>query len=209
MAVVILAELAPEKRPRLGMGAVQQAGNDRAAGIRISETHEAVEAALGAHQQIAALQLSVVFAVGIHRRPDGDHHLDAKLLQFAHHGRRVGPVGGVELPFPHLRPMQIVDHDDRHGQAAAFVLAGHGQQLVLRPVAQLALPKTGGPGRQHWDVSREVGVTLHDAGAAFAGQDHVVDEPRGLGDPPGLRTPQLDAADGGIVPEQSVAAAGN
>ena len=95
------------------------------------------------------------------------------------------------------------------GQAAAFVFARDGEQFVLRPVAELALPETRRPLRQHRRMTGQIRVTLHDAGVAITGHHHVINQPRGVGHPARLRAAQLDAAHAGIVPEQTVAAAGN
>ena len=78
--------------------------------------------------------------------------------------RRVGPGHGIELPVAHLRPVEEVDDDDGERQAAALVLAGHRQQLVLRVIAQLALPEAGCPLGQQWSVAGGVNVVPQDAG---------------------------------------------
>jgi len=40
------------------------------------------------------------------------------------------------------------------GRAASLVFACDGEQFILRLVAELALPETGGPLRQHRRVAR-------------------------------------------------------
>jgi hypothetical protein len=80
-----------------------------------------------------------------HCRPDRDHGLDAHGVEFAHHAGRIGPSLGVEAPLALARPVEEVDDNAGERQVAALVLAGDGQKLVLRPVAQLALPEAGRP----------------------------------------------------------------
>ncbi len=75
------------------------------------------------------------------RRPDRDRRLDAEGAQFLDHPARIGPARRVEVPVAQVPPVQVVDHEHGQRQAAAGVLAGHLEQLVLVAVAQLALPE--------------------------------------------------------------------
>ena len=191
------------------MRGVEQTGNDGVIRVRVGELDEAVQAALGADEQIATFEFGEIFTVGIHRRPDGHHDFDAERFEFAHHRGRIRPAGRVKFPLAHFRPVEIIDDDDGHRQAAPFVFARDGQQFVLRLVAKFALPETGGPFRQHRRVAGQIGVTLHDARVAVAGRYDVINQPRSIGDPARLRAAQFHAAHAGIVPEQTVAAAGH
>ena len=58
-------------------------------------------------------------------------------------------------------------------------------------------------------MAGQIRVTLHDARVAVAGRDDVINQARGIGDPARLRAAKFDAAHAGIVPEQTVAAAGH
>ena len=89
------------------------------------------------------------------------------------------------------------------------MFAHDGEQFVLRLVAQLALPETGGPLWQHRRVTGQIRVTLHDVRVAVAGRDDVINQARGVGDPARLRAAKLHATHAGIVPEQTIAATGD
>src|ERR1019366_6806294 len=208
-AKIVFAHFMPKKFPCVGMRGVKQAGDDGVVRVRVSELDEAVQTALGANEEIAALQFGKIFAVGIHRRPHGNHDLDAEQFEFAHHRGRIRPARRVELPFAHFRPVEIINHDDGHRQAAPLVFARDSEQFVLRLVAELALPETRRPLRQHWGAPGQIRVTLHDARIAVAGRDDVINQARGVGDPTCLRASQFNAAHAGIVPEQTVATTGD
>ena len=198
-------DLAPDVVPRLGVGRVVVVDVGRPLLVGVDKGKEGVDAVVGADQVARRLHLPAVVALDVDAGPHRDHELDAHRLELADHGRRVGPALGVPGPVALARPVEVVDHDDRQRQAAALVLPRHLEQLLLRPVAQLALPEARGVVRQHRRVARGVGVALHDRRGARPGHHEVVDLPRGVGHPAREARPQLDAAHGRVVPQEAIA----
>ena len=72
------------------------------------------------------------------------------------------------------------------------------KQLLLRAVAQLALPEARRPFRQHGRVAGGVDVVLHDLAQASPRRDPVVDLLRGLGHPQRAVVAQLARPTAGL-----------
>ena len=89
-----------------------------------------------------------------------------------------------------------------------MVLPGHAEQLVLRAVTELGLPEPARPGGQLGRVTGGVGVPREDLPRAGGGREPVVDLARLARLPAGGVLGELDPADGGRVPQHSVAAVG-
>ena len=102
--------------------------------------------------------------------------------------------------------MEEVRDDHREREPAAVVLPRHLEQLFLRAVAELGLPEPCRPLREHGSVASDIGVPRGDLGRGASG-DPVVDLAGAVGDPAGGGGPELDTADGRVVPEEAIAAA--
>lgn len=163
---------------------------------------------LGADEQSLVQHGVVVLAGRADRGPDRDHQLDAHLVELADHRRRVGPLGGVELPLAEVGPVEEVADDHGQRQPAPLVLAGDLEQFLLGAVAQLALPETGSPLGKLRRVPRHVRIAPQHVGRLARGEP-VVDLAGAVGHParPGLR--ELHPPDRGRVPQQAVAAVGD
>ncbi len=83
------------------------------------------------------------------------------------------------------------------------------EKLLLRLVAQLALPEPGRPVGERRGVPGGVGVVLHDLGVGVPGGDEVVDLPAAVGHPARPVVAELDPAQRRVVPQESVALAGD
>ena len=104
--------------------------------------------------------------------------------------------------------MEVVADDYRERQAAALVLAGDIEEFVLVPVAQLGLPETGRPLRQHGGQARYSRIAADDVGRCGACRHPVVDLPGSVRGPPRAVGTQLDSAHSRHVPQEPVTSAG-
>ena len=130
-------------------------------------------------------------------------------MQFVGHGLRVGPELCVEAEIAHQRPMEEVDDDQVDRDVAALELAGGLKQLLLVPVAQLALPEAQAPLRHDGRVAGGVGVLALDLRRGVAGGDPVVDLVAGRCLPLRAGFGERGAADRRIVPQEAVALRGD
>ena len=144
-AVVVVAHLLPDKVAGFRVGRVIELYVDPSLRAGVAERLMRGQASLVADEQPALPHLVIVLAVRVHGRPDGDHELDAHLFQLTHHACRIGPGLGIELPVALQCPVEVVADDDRERQTAPLVLTRDVEQLVLRAIAQLALPESRGP----------------------------------------------------------------
>lgn len=118
---------------------------------------------------------------------------------------RIRPERRVELPLSLLRPVEIIRHDDVHGQAAALVLPRDLEDLLLRLVPQLALPEPEAVLGHLGHRAGDPGIGAHDVGRAVAGDDPVVERARREGLEGGGVLAEDGAPDGRVVPEEAVA----
>ena len=199
---VVLAAQVPDELPGGGIGRVEEHA-------RALELHLHVDAAFGAHEQVVLLHGVEVLGLRRDLRPDGDHELDTEVVELVGHGPGVGPELLVEAEVAHLGPVEEVRDDHVQRQAAALVLAGHLEQLLLVPVAQLALPETEAVLRHHRGVAGRVRVRRRDLGGGVARGHPVVELFRGLGEPLGAVHGEGGAPDRGVVPEESIPRAGH
>ncbi len=204
-SVVVVAQLLPQVGARVGVRGVIERNRRRDRGATVGELRVEWRSALRRDEQPVAQHLCVVLRQGAHRRPDRDHQLDAHVVELADHAARIGPFARLEAPVAVMWPVEEVADDHRERQPAPLVLAGDGEQLVLRPIAELRLPEAGRPGRERRRIAGRLGVLRGDIGRR-ADRQPVVDLPCAVGHPARPGPAELDAADSGVVPEKAVAA---
>ena len=105
--------------------------------------------------------------------------------------------------------MEEVYNDGIHGQAALFVFPCHIQDLLLVAVAQFALPVTETEFRHHGAAPGSERVVLFDLHRSIAGSDIVIQFFGAFCIPFGFVGRKGSGADGRIVPEEAIAAAGD
>ena len=104
--------------------------------------------------------------------------------------------------------MDEVGDDHGQGKAAALVFARDIHELFLAGVAQFRLPQAQCPLRNARRVADRVGVGLEDFLGSIAHAHPVVDPLAALRDPAGAFFGEFDAANGGVVPQETVAPVG-
>ena len=202
VVVVVLLDLAPEVGAGVGVGGVKEQG------VLVHKAHLAVHALVAAGEEALLVHLPEVLALERDLRPDGDHQLHAHGLELLDHGLGIGPELLVKAEVAHVRPVEEVHDDHVHGDAAAVVLARDVQELLLVPIAQLALPEAQAVLGHLGRVADGVGVLALDVAGGVAGADPVVHLLGALGGPLHEVAAKARPADGGIVPEEAVALVG-
>ena len=119
--------------------------------------------------------LPEVLGAVIDGRPYRYHQFDAHLLQFLTHGGHIRPVFWVELIFSLLRPVEEIGHDHIQRQTELLILPGHGKQLLLGLIAQLALPEAKAVFRHHGRPARKGHVSLLDLRRRIPCDHQIVD----------------------------------
>ena len=199
--IVVLFALFPHKFPGFGVGGVQK----QAVAAKL---HRDLHAVLGLDQHTLFLHFLEVLAAQVDLRPDGDHQLDPHFLQLLAHGLGIGEEFFVKAEVAHARPVEEVDDDYVNGKLALFVFPGDLQHLLLIPVAQLALPESQSVFGHHGHRAGRFGIGLFDLGGGIPGGHPVVQLLGAVGDPLGAVAAEGGAADGRIVPQEAVSAAG-
>ena len=198
--VVVAAAEVPEGRTGLRVGRVEE-------DARSLERHLDVDAALGAHEEVAPLERVEVLRVDRHLRPDRHHELHPELLELGHHRRWIRPELVVEPIVAHRRPVEEVSDDDVQRHTTPVVLAGDVEQLLLVPVPQLALPVAEAVLRHHRGVPGRGRIGAADLGRGGPGGDPVVELLRGLRRPLRAVGRERSSSDRRVVPEEAVAEA--
>ena len=161
-------------------------------------------AALRADQQSLLHHGRKILALPVDTRPHGNHDLDSHRVQLVDHRFRIRPVRLVEFPVSLHRPMEEVDDDLIDFDAFLLILAGDGQHLVLRAVAQLALPQSHSVLREHRRPAHHICVLLQDLLRRVRHRDpvvHLLSRPR---DPLSVDLAERDLPDRRIVPQHAV-----
>ncbi len=175
----------------------------------IDETDRGRRAAFGADQVSVLIKIAEIPTVAVERGPDRYHGLDAHFVQFRQHALNVRPAGFIKAEIAHARPVKEIDDDHREREVPAVILPRHIKKFFLRLVAQFALPEAAGPFRQLRGMAGGVGVLFHDLGGCIAGGYPVVELVGGFSGPAGDCVTEFNPADGGIVPQKPVPAAGH
>ena len=146
----------------------------------------------------------VVGALGVHRGPNRNKQLDAHLLQFLDHGYGVRPIPLIKIPHALVGPMEEIDNNDRDRQLSTLILPRHIQQLFLRAVAHLALPKAHGKVRHHGGHTGGHGILVHNLSGVFPGSHPIIDLRCGFSLPFSAVGTEGSSAHSWVVPEEAV-----
>ena len=130
-------------------------------------------------------------------------------MQLVHHSFRVGPVFLIEFPVSLHGPVEKVDDDLVDFDAFFLILSRHGQDFILGAVAQLTLPQSHQILGEHFGAPRNGCVVFKNLFRRISNGDPVIHLPRGTGNPFRVVFSETHAADGGIVPEKTVAQRGD
>ena len=104
--------------------------------------------------------------------------------------------------------MEKVCYNDINLQSTAMIFPCHLKQLLLRLIAQLALPEAKSVLRHHRHLSGRICIGLLDLCRGISRCDPVVHLLRGFGNPLGHIFAKGHAADRRIVPQKSITVAG-
>ena len=126
-------------------------------------------------------------------------------MQLVDHRLHIRPVGLVKLPLALQRPVEEVNHDAVDLDALGLVAAGNREDLVLRAIAKLALPKPHQILREHRRMSADACVRRQDRLRGVRHGDPVVHVLRGSRNPLGDVLTEGHAAHRRIVPKHAVA----
>ena len=113
------------------------------------EQHLNINTCITLHKKSLLFHFFVIFTSPVDLRPDGNHRLNAHLMQLVDHCLRIREVFLVKTVITASWPVIVVDHKNIQRNAAFFVLARHVQNLLLVVVAQLALPEAKAVLRHH------------------------------------------------------------
>ena len=205
---VVVFEFAPDVLAGRGVCRVVEGNGERAVHSLIAEGLVVFDAGFGADQEALGADFCVRLRKWRDSWPHGDHELGAHFFQFGHHCFGVWVLVFVEAPLPHCGPVDEVGDDHGQGQAAALVFARDFHEFFLAGVAQFRLPQSQCPLRDAGRVTDGVGVGLEDFLGGIAHAHPVVDPLAALGDPAGAFFGEFDAADGGVVPQETVTLVG-
>ena len=161
-------------------------------------------AAIHMHQISAFGHLLIIIGALIDSRPDGNHQVHAQLFQLVHHRLGIGEIARIELPIALRRPMEKINHNHVHRQAAFFVLAHHAKHLVLRLIAQLALPKSHQIPAHHGYTAGDGSVVFQYLRRSVRRSDPVVDLAGALRRPLGDVFTQRHIAHSGVIPQEAI-----
>ena len=164
-----------------------------------------LRAALGADQKPQLRHRVEVLALAVHGRPHGHHHLDAHLMQLVDHRLHIRPVRLVKLPVALQRPVEEINHDAVNLDALRLVPARYLQDLILRAVAEFALPQTHQIFRKMRRSSTHARVRRQNFLRRVRHGDPIVHLLRRARVPLRDVLAERHAADRGVVPEHAVA----
>ena len=117
--------------------------------LRTVKVKHSVRAFGGANQHIIVAHIAIIFRVLIDGRPHRNNKFCTHFMQFVSHRRHVLPVFGCKLVVALFRPVKIVANDCRQGNILFLITPCNFKQIVLRFIAQTALPKSCRPVRHN------------------------------------------------------------
>ena len=134
IVVVFLAEF-PHVIPGFRIGGVIE-------GVLPLKPHGDLHAPLVLDQETFLAHLLIILTGQIDLRPDGNHELHPVFLELVHHGFRIREIRRVKPEIAAFWPVIKVHHDHIHRNSSPVVFPRHRKELLLVPVAKLALPET-------------------------------------------------------------------
>ena len=153
-----------------------------------------------------SLHIVVSLCAGPEVRPHGDHEVEVITVQTLDHGFRIGIARFMEAVLPHGLPPEPILHDVVHGYVEVAVFARNTQKFLLRPITVFALPKAISPfSKKRWRAG-ELTVCCNNLVELGTIEEVVVDQIRDIGTQvESAEVAIIEAAAGGIVPENPVA----
>ena len=202
LAVIVLAALVPDEPAGFGICRVIKHGIAHPG-------HVQTAAPVCGYQHALVCHFSEILAPLVDCRPDRNHRFNSKGFQLPDHRLRVGPVAGFKLEIALARPVEEIHNDGVHGKPAPLVFTRHCQEFILSAVAQLALPVSQTEFRHSRRSSGCRGVVLGYLRRSVSGGYEVIKVTRRSCIPFRLVSAERRRSNRRIVPEETVAAAGN
>ena len=171
------------------------------------EQHLNINTCIALHKKSLLFHFFVIFTSPVDLRPDGNHRLNAHLVQLVDHCLRIREVFLVKTVITASWPVIVVDHKNIQRNAAFFVLARHVQNLLLVVVAQLALPEAKAVLRHHRNFTNGICKVLFNFCRGIACGYPVVELLCGACQPFRCVRSEMNLTDRCIVPQEAVAKA--
>ena len=169
------------------------------------EQHLNINTCITLHEKSLLFHFFVIFTSPVDLRPDGNHRLNAHLVQLIDHCLRIREVFLVKTVITASWPVIVVDHKNIQRNAAFFVLARHVQNLLLVVVAQLALPEAKAVLRHHRNFTNGICKVLFNFCRGIACGYPVVELLCGACQPFRCVRSEMNLTDRCIVPQEAVA----
>ena len=197
LVIIVLLRLAPDILSGLRIGRIILNGIPH---IDIVDPHTLFHPG----EQALRLHLLEILTLIIHHRPDGNHQLDAHLLQLCDHGIRIRPVGLVKTPVTLLRPVEEIHHDHIHRNTSSLVFPRHLQQFFLCLITQLTLPEPHAVFRHHRHLTRSIRIGFLNLRRRIARRDPVIQFLRRLHFPCGNVLVEAHTPDCRVIPQETI-----
>ena len=168
------------------------------------EQHLYINTCVALHEESLLFHFFVILASPVDLRPDGNHRLNAHLVQLVDHCLRIREVFLVKTVITASWPVIIVDDKDIQRNAAFFVLACHIQYLLLIVVAQFALPEAKAVLRHHRNFTNGICKVLFNFCRGIACGYPVVELLCGACQPFRCVRSEMNLTDRCIVPQEAV-----
>ena len=169
------------------------------------EQHLYINTCVALHEESLLFHFFVILASPVDLRPDGNHRLDAHLMQLIDHCFRIREIFFIKTIITASWPVIIVDDKDIQRNAAFFVLACHIQYLLLIVVAQFALPEAKAVLRHHRNFTNGICKVLFNFCRGIACGYPVVELLCGACQPFRCVRSEMNLTDRCIVPQEAVA----
>ena len=171
------------------------------------EQHLNINTCITLHEESLLFHFFVILASPVDLRPDGNHRLDAHLMQLVDHCFRIREIFFIKTIITASWPVIIVDDKDIQRNAAFFVLACHIQYLLLIVVAQFALPEAKAVLRHHRNFTNGICKVLFNFRRGITCGYPVVELLCGACQPFRCVRSEMNLTDRCIVPQEAVAKA--
>ena len=176
---------------------------------RVSQKFKgSLNAAFAANEISLFQHFRVIFRFFINSGPHRYHEFNAHVVQLCDHSFRVWPVSRIKAPITLLEPVEIIHYDHINGQATPLILPCDLQKLVLRLIAEFALPEAKPIFRHHRHGSGHSRIALHDLLWAVSSNDPIVENIRRIGFKARQVLSKYRTANRRVVPQQAISEAG-